>query len=180
MSKEKEYFSYIKKLVKEINSIERTSVTIKLHPSEKYLDKYKKVIRQSNFKNISVVQKIGSKYLYKLINESDLVIEFASTAAIESIILDKPTITTDYYTGSSNYTIIKESGGTYKINYKDNIAPLIKEIFSNDYLKEKRRQAVEKICGNIDGKSSERITKMIIKSIEKWKHIYQHQKRFIE
>lgn len=160
---EEKYFNYIKKLVKEICSLD-VSLTIKLHPSEIYLEKYQEIV--SEFKNVNVSQELGSKYLYHLISQADLIVEFGSTVALEAMILDKAVITTNLCQASGNYSIIKNSQATYEVDYNEDISKKIREVLENDILKEKRDKFVRHVCGEVDGKASERVAIMINNLIE--------------
>ena len=156
------YFTYIKKIIREINTIDKVNVTIKLHPSEKGLETYKKIVKEMSYNNVKVTQKVGSSYLYQSIIESDLVIEFGSTVAVEAMILDVPVITTNFCPISGgNYDLIQQCEGTYKVDHREDISKKITDILGNDSLKEQRKKAIEYMCGDIDGKASERITEII-------------------
>lgn len=159
----KKYFSYIGKLIREINKLDNINVAIKLHPTEKNFKLYKKVIKEIGCKNVFVFQGFN---LYDLINESDLILQFGSTVAIEAIILGKPVITSNFCIESGNYQLIIDSKATYEIDHQEDISELIKKILLNDYLKEKREKAVKYICGEIDDRASERIAEIIAKNFD--------------
>lgn len=162
------YFNYIKKILQEINKIDKITVTIKLHPSEKFIDNYKKIVKELGYNNIQVTQEIGSNYLYKLISDSDLVIEFGSTVAIEAMILKKPVITTNFCPIAGGiYDLIQQSKGTYKVDHQDDLAKKIMEVFNNDFLQEQRKKTIKYMCRKVDGKSSLRIAEIIAKNFEK-------------
>lgn len=164
----KEYFSYIKKIIQEINTLNGISITIKLHPVEKSLQDYQKIINELECSNVYVTQKVGSDYLYQLLSGSDLVIEFGSTVAIEAMILDKPVITTNFCPIEGGiYELVSKCTGTYKVDYRENISHAIKEVLSKDILQEQRKKTVEQMCGTIDGKASERIAEMIAANFKK-------------
>lgn len=166
----KKYFTYITKILTEIKELKDVSVTIKLHPSELFLRDYQKLVKKLNNNNnksynnqLMVTQKVGAKVLYLLINKSSVVFEFGSTVALEAMILGKPVITTNFCPESGNYDLILESKATYQIEAQENVAPLIERILINDYLKEKREEAINYICGPVDGKAAERVVKIIDK-----------------
>jgi len=93
------YFDCIMKLLKEFKKLGEAHFLIKLHPSERYMDEYQSLIKELKCRNVDVIQSQSKGDLYTLINDCDLFISFGSTATIESMILDKPTI---------NISIIKE------------------------------------------------------------------------
>ncbi|MDP3734464.1 MAG: UDP-N-acetylglucosamine 2-epimerase [Nanoarchaeota archaeon] len=164
----KEYFSYITKMIQEINSLHDISITIKLHPVEKSLPEYQKIIQKIGCDNVQVTQRVGSDYLYQLLSESDLIIEFGSTVAIEAMILGKPVITTNFCPIEGGiYELVSQCTGTYKVDHTENISHAIKKVLSKDRLQEQRKKTVEHMCGTIDGKASERIANMIAANFKK-------------
>ncbi len=159
--KKENYFEYIKKMVTEINSIP-CEITIKLHPREETQKEYILLKNNSKWSNVEIIQKTGSSYLYDLMSQSDIIINFSSTTALEAMILDKPLITIifDNFKNPFN-TLLNESKATMEVNSKNNVSIAITKLLSEDDLKSQRRLFVEKICGIIDGKASERVAKII-------------------
>jgi hypothetical protein len=86
------YFACIRKLLKEFKTLPKVHFLIKLHPNEKYMKEYQSLIRTLKCNNVDVIQNQSKESLYSLITNSDLFISFGSTATIEAMILDKPTI----------------------------------------------------------------------------------------
>ncbi len=154
------YFESIKKILLSIPI--NIQVKIKMHPSEKLYDKYVKLIKECSLSNVEIINQVGVNVLYEAINNSNIIIEFGSTVAIEAMILDKPVITINLSSGTGNYEIIKKSKATMEIEI-DNLTISIKELMTDDSLVEKRKKAVESICGKIDGNASKRAIDIITK-----------------
>lgn len=157
--RKKEYFNYIKKIIKDIRKVSNKKITIKLHPREKYIKEYKKLIRRNHFRNIFVTQKAD---LYNIISGSKLAINFSSTTAIESLILDKPVITIlmPNYRNPLN-KLLHESKATIEVPIEEDLSKAIVIIYKKDTLKENRKKFIKRFYGNIDGKASQRIAELI-------------------
>lgn len=166
-SKEK-HANYIKMIIQEIQNIPNAKIMIKLHPLEKNLKDYQKIIRLS--KNVQVLQKTGASFLYQLISESDIIINFSSTVALESIILNKPVITilSKEFTNPFN-TLISESKATIELKKLEELTPAIKKLIFDKKLQQelykKRLIFTQKLCGLLDGKAAERVAEFVRKKI---------------
>ncbi len=157
----KEYFDYIKKTIEELRDIS-CEITIKLHPREKTLKEYVKLKNDYYWSNVEIVQKTDSSYLYNLMSESDIIINFSSTTALEAMILDKPLITIIFDNFKNPFNILlNESKATREVHSKNNITIAVRELLIKDNLKNQRKAFVEKVCGMIDGKASERVVEII-------------------
>ncbi|MFN0279980.1 MAG: CDP-glycerol glycerophosphotransferase family protein [Pyrinomonadaceae bacterium] len=109
---------------------------------------------------------------------ADVVINLSSTVAIDAAIFDKPVVNIDFdpEPGQPNQALIKdinhrwthfkpiaESGGMWLVNDYDEMLSAVKAYLHNPELhREKRRWMAEFVCGNIDGKSGERMAEAII------------------
>lgn len=171
---EKEYFRYIEKWLKDINKIKNVEITIKTHPEEReHLEKYKTIIK--DFKNVNLISTPGKEILYNQINDSDIIVNFGSTVALESMILDKPVITITNFHNSRIVEFdkviqrIKNSGASINLTKEEDISIPIKKILENKELQERlvktRKKFVEDSCYKLDGKSSERVAKLIYSMI---------------
>ncbi|MBT4804663.1 hypothetical protein HON71_00660 [Candidatus Woesearchaeota archaeon] len=158
----KEYFGYIKIIIKEIKKSGSHKIFIKLHPREKHIKEYKKLIKKNDFKEVLIGQKTNQGGLYDIINKSDMVINFSSTTAIETMILNKPLITMlmPNFDNPLNKWL-HESKATIEISINGDLSKTIKKILIKDTLIKNRKKLVHKLCGKIDGRSSERIVQLI-------------------
>lgn len=78
----------LEEIAKKFSSKEQYVIIIKPHPSETYLESYKKILEKYNCKNFIIQQ--GN--LFELIHISDIVISVFSTSLIDSVLLNTPTI----------------------------------------------------------------------------------------
>jgi UDP-N-acetylglucosamine 2-epimerase len=170
ISKEK-YFAYIKKLLQETNTT-GMEITIKLHPEESlYIKEYEKIAKK--YKNIKQITASENKEdLYNIITNASLVINFGSSVALESLILDKPVITILGLHKSPIFDFdivthrLKESGASLVITTKDSIKKAIEQIIKNkNQFKKKREKFLSESCYKIDGNSSKRIAREIKKIV---------------
>ncbi len=171
----KEYFNTIKKWINEIQKIKNLKVIIKPHPEEKeHLAEYRELIK--DFDNIKLLETKSKEELYKLISKSKLIVNFGSTVALESMILDKPIITITNFHNSKIVEFervikrIVDSGASVNVKKEEDISIPISQIIENkdlqNKLKEKRDRFVKDSCYIIDGKSSQRTAEMIKKILD--------------
>jgi len=111
---------------------------------------------------VLIGQKTNQGGLYDIINKSDMVINFSSTTAIETMILNKPLITMlmPNFDNPLNKWL-HESKATIEISINGDLSKTIKKILIKDTLIKNRKKLVHKLCGKIDGRSSERIVQLI-------------------
>ena len=156
------YFTYIERLLTDLHKIEHSTVTLRLHPSERFAHSYDRLIRKLGYTNITVDQQVGSRYLYKIIASSDVVINFWSTVAIEAMILDKPVVTVDLvHHSSGNYEILRQLGAMVVVDSTSEMSSVVKSLLAHDTLRSERRRAVRHICGVIDGKAYRRLVELL-------------------
>lgn len=166
ISKE-EYFEKIRVILRQLAPLQK-EIVIKLHPAEKHFDQYLKIIEQEKLKNISITQERGSAALYRLINESDLVINLYSTVALQAMILGRPIMSIDI-TVPSIVPNIDEGiwNGGIQITIDDDITQAAEEALQDSLpLKKKRKETVELYCYKVDGKENERLRDLIYKMAE--------------
>jgi hypothetical protein len=165
-----EYFATIKKWVMEIQKVPNLKIIIKPHPEEKeHLAEYRELIK--NFNNIELLETKSKEELYRLISKSKLIVNFGSTVALESMILNKPVITITNFHNSKIVEFervikrIMNSGASINVKKEEDISIPISQILENkdlqNKLKEKRDKFVKDSCYIIDGKSSQRTAEVI-------------------
>jgi disulfide oxidoreductase YuzD len=163
-SKEK-YFNYIYFLLESLKKLPNININLKLHPAEIYLNNYQQIIDKLRMENVKITAH-KPKVLYELLSQTDLLIEFGSTVALEAMILDIPIVTTDFHPiVYGNYVVIKEMQATTSFDHKQDISLVVKQILEKDTLKSARNNAVKKFCSIIDGKASHRVAKELYKVI---------------
>jgi len=162
LSKE-EYFQNITSILRQLSLLQK-EIVIKLHPAELYLDQYLKVIEKEGWKNIKVTQERGQSALYRLINDSDLVVNLYSTVALQAMILGKPVVSLDIVIPTIPNADEGIWNGGIQITKDDDIAKAAAEALQDPpYWKKKRKEIVEAYCYKVDGKENERLRNLIYK-----------------
>lgn len=166
--RKKEHFSYIQKIVQESMAIPYSKITIKLHPREKYLKEYENLITREGWANITAIQNDQRKVLYELMSQSDIIINFSSTVAVEAMILDKPLITITFPNFQNPFNeVIRRSEASVEVGIRDNLAAALKKLLEDaalqKKLQQKRRAFVKKYCGKVEGKATERTAELLEK-----------------
>ncbi|GEM_PF-3444423 len=168
---QEEYFGHIDRWLKQIRQeLPQKKILLKLHPEEKeYIEKYQEIIKR--YDDIEVTAKAGKEFLYSTMINSSIIINFASTVALEAMILDKPVITISDLHSSPILEFdlvikrIMNSGASINVSKQDNMGEKIKEVLNNlKRLKElsiARKKFVQESCYKLDGKASERIVQVI-------------------
>ena len=148
-------------LLKEAKKIPESIVVIKIHPSEK-TKFYRKIINDAESDAIL----LDSSDLYDVLNASDVVVTYLSTAGLEAMLFKKPLAVLNL-TGEEDRISYAKAGAAAGIYDKDDIAAKISALLSKGSLYEKiQRNASLFIKKNVfkpDGRATERIAKIIEK-----------------
>ncbi len=146
-----EYFALVRHIAQEISLMGYT-LTIKLHPRERHRAEYEKVLGE----DVSIIDQQGSDVLYTLIRKSALVITFASTVALEAMLLDRPVLTIDLQ--RNRVPDYKESifAGGPVITRNDSLPLAIKDVLAPSW-KEKRQRIITEYCYKNDGLAHRRV-----------------------
>jgi hypothetical protein len=145
------------KAVKEFSGLQ---FVVKVHPSELDLSIYQRVTG-----DIGVDALITrDANIYEVLYVSDIVITGFSTTALDAMILDKPVITVNL-TGLEDPLPFAESGAAVGVYEEKDLIPAIKRGLYEEDAGEKLREAREKFVHEHsykkDGKSTERVVKLI-------------------
>lgn len=150
-----EYWNYLKKIINDLIKVPNSNLTIKLHPLEKGYDKYIELTK--NYNNILVIKNQDRDLYFKTLNKSNVFLHFDSTAAIEAMILEKPTI---------NIKILKDDIKLITDKYNlvatpsDNLDKKVLEVINMDF---KTKEFLHDLCGDLDGNSTKRVVDLILK-----------------
>lgn len=164
------YMQYMRRYLQELNSVGNVEITIKLHPREKDDGIYKSVVKSLGYSNVKILKTENetqtTDFLYSLIKDSDLVISFGSTIAVESLVIGTPTIIINLF-GLPNDPILRE--GVIHLNPDEDISEIVSEIlYDKDRIAdvlEKGNQKVNEYMPLLDGRASERVMEVIKKLI---------------
>jgi len=151
------------KAVKEFSGLQ---FVIKIHPSELDLSMYQRVT-----KDIGVDALITrDANIYEVLYVSDTVITGFSATALDAMMLDKPVITVNF-TGLEDPLPFAESGAAIGVYEEKNLIPAIKMALYDEGAREKLKEAREKFVHEHsykkDGKSTERVIKLIEQMVQK-------------
>lgn len=152
-------------LLEEAKKISKAFVVIKIHQSEKRKF-YEDIVKYTGSDAI-ILDKAD---LYDVLNASDVVITYLSTAGLEAMLFGKPLIVLNL-TGEKDIVKYAISGAAAGVYERRNIKPVIDEMLTKGKLYEKIQKIassfVMKNAFNIDGKATERISEVIRKLIKK-------------
>lgn len=166
---EKAYFTMVRKILEEIFIVPGITVTIKLHPRERRMNRYQEIAQSLSGNDlISVQQKGESDLLYRLLAEAEVVVNFFATAGVlEASILDIPSITFPFDQQKSNkYGDFDPS--VYVFDLKA-LKPAIERLLENPSLqRQERLMMVREFCTKVDGKASERVARWAYELAERF------------
>jgi len=165
----KKYFALIREVLKQLKEVpEIKKIIIKLHPAEKHRAEYEKIARSLGMKHVNVTQKTGRSFLYEVINESDALIGFGSTAILEGLVFDKDAI---HLKPLESRPVFEFESATYLVKNIDELAKSIRNVLNNNATKRelrlRRRKYLNRSFYKIDGKSSMRIADLIASLVGK-------------
>jgi hypothetical protein len=157
---EKEYFLRMENVLKGLNSV-GVKLILKLHPREKLIRRYREMLEKIGCKEFIVLQHIPRKQYYDLLRGCSCFVNFNSTAAIESMIMDKPTVTIAIENSFSPFRQWIEDASVAVAYDKDITHAVTQAMLDEPMYKQKRKELVMKLCGNVDGKSSVRVVEYL-------------------
>lgn len=162
----KEYFDFIRRCLMQIENAENVKrLIIKLHPSEKYKSEYESIVKSLKLTNAEIIQRLGKKFLYSVMRDSDLLISFGSTTDIESLMLDKNIILMEGYMGDE-YRKDPYKKAVMQIEKEDDLTGAINKILGDkmvqDKLRKKRDNYIKRTFYKIDGKAHKRVADLIV------------------
>lgn len=151
-------------IVKKLNQNKKILLKIKLHPSSHYFDYYKKMINEIN-ENILVFQK-GDALEHIL--ESDMVISYAGHGtSLVYVLLGKKPLILCKFDGIDNGPLLNKKIATRCDDLKKLNDVIDNEFEYNSISEEHIQSFLKEFFYKLDGKSSERVADLIIKTIFK-------------
>lgn len=165
MGKE-EYFSKINTIMQGISTLTDSKLIIKLHPREKTINQYRKLLKKLQITGEIYEETTREKHC-QLLWESDLVLNFGSTVALEAMIIGRPTVTINPFDGENRINpFIWGSQATTVVQYNENIAETVTRVLKMpDHLHEEVRAFIKGHCYKVDGKATERVIQVMKEKI---------------
>lgn len=162
MGKE-EYFKLIRETLVQIRNVKEVGkIIIKLHPREEYKSEYESIARSLGLRNVEVIQEPGKISLYSVINDSDLLIGFGSTAVLEGLMFGKDAIHLEML---ETRPIFEFKKATFCVKKVDEITEAVRKVLTDKRVKKRLRIQRERYLRQafyaIDGKAHERVADLI-------------------
>lgn len=159
----KVYFARIKKILRDLQKSGEFNILIKLHPAEKLISEYKKIVKKEKYGNVTIY---GGEYtgkdFYKLISQSSIFINFGSQSSLEAVLLGKPVLTVNLLDSKLMIDWIEKAKISVCVPYNKNIWSALKKALKNKNLFKKRAiKYIQKIYKGVDGRASERVVELI-------------------
>jgi len=170
MINKKDYFGNIKNYLKTLDKIRDISIVIKLHPAEKYVGEYKKIIQSLNNKDVSIIQG-KERSIYELINKSDILVTFKTSVLFIAMALHKPIIKIDLFDHHTIPSIDEKeaSQAILQIGHKTDFSTILKKILFDEAIQKKILNKQDEFIKNyfykMDGKAYERVFEYICQII---------------
>jgi len=156
------YFERMNEIIQKIGSIPDHKIIIKLHPREKHLAEYEKIVKAHHLQNVTFFDnRAPREKFYEAIAECRSFVSFGSTASIEAMIINKPIVTINPTDDPKIVSLMEDA--TINVTYQENIVAAIERSFlDEEHFRKKRESYLRNNCGRIDGQASKRIIKLAL------------------
>lgn len=166
LSKNK-YFKRLEGILRKAIGVKGIKIILKLHPRESHIKDYKKMLRRLKIKEKKITICPGSitrDEFYKIIQRCEVFAHMGSTAAFESMIIGRPTITMNMLDNDSQTRWIEKEKATISMNYKQDFGEYLNKALKKEkVLLKEGRKLVKLVCGKVDGKADKRIVRILEK-----------------
>lgn len=163
---EKDRERFVSIILDSIKNLSQCQLVLKIHPREN-IKSYHNILKKVGAESVPIIK--DQIPLYELLNACNLMMTVSSTTALEAMILDKPVITVNF-SGNSDLLPYAKFGAAIGVYKKEELVSAIKDALYNEKVYKKLTKARKKFIYEhtylLDGKSSERIAKLIIQMIE--------------
>jgi glycosyltransferase involved in cell wall biosynthesis len=156
---------FLKIILKSLKEFPILQVVVKPHPGE--IGKwYEKVVKEKET-GVTILPKNSDTY--EALYACDLFFIYASTTAMEAVVLNKPVIAVNL-TGRPDHVEYVKEGVALGVYKEEDLKPTIEKLLKDDSeLAQNRRRYIEKYLYKIDGRATERVVNLIGEMIEKSK-----------
>jgi len=164
---EEENKKNFKAMFETLQNLKDVTLIIKQHPGEG--NKYTKMIKDAlKYYNLNILITPKSSDIYEQLYVCDIMVTKNSTTAMEAVTLNKPVIVLNL-SGEPDVVGYVTEGVALGVYNEKYLKPTIEKLLKDDSeLAENRNKYIETYLYNIDGKSTERVLKIIECTINKW------------
>ena len=157
------YFERMNEIIQKIGRIPNHKIIIKLHPREKHLAEYEKIVKTHHLQNVTFFDnRTPREKFYETIAQCRSFVSFGSTASIEAMIIGKPIVTINPTDDPKIVSLMEDA--TINVTYQEDIPAAVKRSFQDEeHFRKKREKYLQDHCGMVDGKASERIVELVMK-----------------
>jgi hypothetical protein len=165
LAQEKE--EYFRKIEWLMRSLKGYRLTFKLHPRERYLRSYLSIAKRVGG-NIKVIGGTTTgKEFYRLMKDSDIFLHFGSNAALEAMIIGRPTILVDMVGDLKKRVNWLDGTKVLKVKYGDDILKKIQDISKRKDFWKIQESLIKEHAGIVDGRACNRAASVILESIKR-------------
>ncbi len=157
------YFKIMRKVIGDLNQLEG-KIIIKLHPREKYMEEYRKIIGDNP--RFTVIRDTGKEEYNRLLTQSSIIITFGSSILLEAIALGKRTMIIDPFSSDSPLPLLyPHIGSTPCRRWDEELVPTFKFLLQHQH--EPVAEDLQRLLYKIDGLAYQRVVREIYKMTEK-------------
>lgn len=156
---------------KAAKSLSECYLIVKMHPNETDASYYERAAKEAGLQDYSIVRNVN---LYELLYISNLVVLSYSTVAVEAMRMGKPVISLNLNGLHDNVSFIKSRKAIVIRNPDELLSAIHKYLNDTDKVQEvveKAKVFAEQELGVADGKSSDRIVKLILQLDQDYKKL---------
>lgn len=155
----KEFSNLAYVLIKILKNFPDRQLVIKIHPREK-AEMYEKIIQETKAKNAYIIR----EDIEELINMCEALITIDSTVALQTLLINKPVIITNFLKRYSGFPYV-ESGATIKANNEKELIKVLKNLEKAKPNEKIIKKFLDGCDYKQDGKAGKRIVKLIKKMV---------------
>ena len=155
------YFRVIQKVIEDLNRLDET-IIIKLHPREKYMEEYRKIVSKiaGGDQKFIIIRDVRKEEYRQLLGNSSIIITFGSSILLEAIALGKRTMVIDPFSADSPLPLLyPHIGSTPCRRWDDDLIPTFKFLLQHQH--EPMTEDVHHLLYKIDGLAYQRVVKAI-------------------
>ncbi|MBI1968332.1 UDP-N-acetylglucosamine 2-epimerase [Candidatus Woesearchaeota archaeon] len=151
------YFRIIRKVIGDLNQLDKR-IIIKLHPREKYIEEYRKIVGDNP--KFTIIKDVGREEYKQLLGEASIIITFGSSIVLEALALGKKAMIIDPFSADSPLPLLyPHVGSTPCRRWDEELVPPFRALLSH-----KEKPAADEISAllhSLDGQAHTRVVNAI-------------------